>query len=59
MTDYEIEESVEESTSTRWSRLKGILQKVIIHAAVVTYLTFAILQYINSSKVLSIQPLSN
>lgn len=60
MSDYESEiEPVEEPTNTTRSRLIGVLQKVIIHAAVLTYLIFAILKYINSSKVCPNRQLSH
>lgn len=50
MTDYESEIEPAEATQTNRSRLRIILQKVIIHAAVVIYLVFATLEYINSSR---------
>lgn len=55
MTDYQTEMEPVGTPQTQRSRLRMIFQKVIIHAAVVTYLVFATIEYINSRKVLLLQ----
>jgi hypothetical protein len=51
MTGYENDDEPVGGAQTQRSKIRMILQKVIIHVAVVTYLVFATIEYINSRKV--------
>lgn len=52
MTDYDNEMEISaESKPTSTSRLRKVLQVIIINVVVITYLIFAIIKYISRRKI--------